>query len=98
MAEDGSNKRGIASPGAVWEFWGLTGYQWLVIAAAWLGWGFDVFDGLLFNYVSKLCVPDLLHLAPDDPSKGEQVAYWTGLLTSILLVGWGVGGILFGKV
>jgi MFS family permease len=78
--------------------WGLTGYQWLVVAAAWLGWGFDVFDGLLFNYVSKLCLPDLLHLAPEDPLKGERVAYWTGLLTSILLVGWGFGGILFGKV
>ena len=30
----------------------LTRYQWTVLAAAWLGWGFDVFDGLLFNYVA----------------------------------------------
>ncbi|MEY3764316.1 MAG: hypothetical protein RLZ42_976, partial [Armatimonadota bacterium] len=22
-------------------------YQWLVLFAAWLGWGFDIFDGLL---------------------------------------------------
>ena len=34
--------------------WGMTGYQWIVIFAAWLGWGFDVFDGLLFNFVAPL--------------------------------------------
>jgi hypothetical protein len=32
--------------------WGMNGYQWIVIFAAWLGWGFDVFDGLLFNFVA----------------------------------------------
>ncbi len=80
------------------SYWGLTGYQWLVIAAAWLGWGFDVFDGLLFNYVSRLCVPELLHLAADDPQRTEKVTFWTGALTSLLLIGWGFGGILFGKV
>ncbi len=25
---------------------GLSRYHWLVIAAAWAGWGFDVFDAL----------------------------------------------------
>jgi hypothetical protein len=33
-------------------------YQWTVLFAAWLGWGFDVFDGLLFNFVAPNCVPD----------------------------------------
>jgi MFS family permease len=77
---------------------GLTPYQWLVLFAAWLGWGFDVFDGLLFNYVSPICVPDLLHLAPSDPARGPAVTFWTGTLTSALLVGWALGGILFGKI
>ena len=40
----------------------MNGYQWTVILAAWLGWGFDVFDGLLFNYVAPNCVPTLLEL------------------------------------
>jgi MFS family permease len=78
--------------------WGMTGYQWLVIAAAWLGWGFDVFDGLLFNYVAPVCVPDLLGITKSDPDYQGKISFWTGTLTSILLVGWGVGGILFGKV
>lgn len=77
---------------------GLTGYQWLVVLAAWLGWGFDVFDALLFNYVSRLCVPDLLNLTPGAPGTKESVDFWTGALTSLLLVGWGLGGILFGLI
>ena len=35
----------------------MNGYQWTVLFAAWLGWGFDVFDGLLFNYVAPNAVP-----------------------------------------
>jgi MFS family permease len=88
----------MPAPAQSRTFWGMTPYQWLVIAAAWLGWGFDVFDGLLFNYVSRACLPDLLHLAKDDPHREATITLWTGALTSILLVGWGVGGILFGKI
>ena len=72
---------------------GLTRYQWTVLFAAWLGWGFDVFDGLLFNYVAPNCVPTLLGLA-DRHAGGEASAtlLWTGLLTSLLLLGWAAGG------
>jgi MFS family permease len=76
----------------------LSRYQWLVLLAAWLGWGFDVFDGLLFNYVSPICVPNLLGLDPHDPATKPVIVFWTGTLTSLLLVGWGLGGILFGKL
>jgi MFS family permease len=79
-------------------FAGLTGYQWLVLFAAWLGWGFDVFDGLLFNNVAPVCVPNLLGLQPGSPEALEATTYWTGALTSALLIGWGLGGIVFGKV
>ena len=41
---------------------GLSRYQWAVLFAAWLGWGFDVFDGMLFNYVAPNCVPTLLQM------------------------------------
>ena len=36
-------------------------------AGAWLGWGFDVFDGLLFNYVAPNAVPTLLGLPLGSP-------------------------------
>ncbi len=77
---------------------GLTRYQWLVLFAAWLGWGFDVFDGLLFNFVAPICVPDLLGLKPGAPGTKEQTLFWTAMLTSLLLLGWALGGILFGKI
>lgn len=75
---------------------GLTRYQWLVIAAAWLGWGFDVFDALLFNFVAPNCIPVLLDLAPGSAEARSATLYWTGVITSILLVGWALGGVLFG--
>ncbi len=73
-------------------------YQWTVLFAAWLGWGFDVFDGLLFNFVAPTCVPSLLGLEPGTPEAKAATLYWAGLLTSILLLGWAVGGILFGRL
>ena len=77
---------------------GFTGYHWLVIAAAWAGWGFDVFDALLFNFVAPNCVPVLLHLPLGTPEAREATVFWTGAITSLLLVGWALGGVLFGWI
>ncbi len=77
---------------------GLTRYQWTVLFAAWLGWGFDIFDGLLFNYVAPNAVPTLLGLEIGSPEAKKATLYWTGVLTSILLLGWAAGGVLFGWV
>jgi MFS family permease len=76
----------------------MTGYQWTVLLAAWLGWGFDVFDGFLFNYVAPNCVPTLLHLEIGSPAARAATLHYTGLITSLLLVGWAAGGILFGRI
>src|SRR6188472_1196509 len=78
--------------------WDLTGYQWAVVFAAWLGWGFDVFDGLLFNFVAPNCVPTLLGMPIGSPDARAATLFWTGLLTSLLLIGWAIGGTIFGKV
>ncbi|HTE40610.1 MAG TPA: MFS transporter [Steroidobacteraceae bacterium] len=77
---------------------GLTRKQWTVLFAAWLGWGFDVFDALIFGYVAPNCVPTLLGLEIGSPEAKSATLYWTGLLTSLLLIGWAVGGVLFGLV
>jgi len=78
--------------------WGITRYQWTVLLAAWLGWGFDIFDGLLFNYVAPNCIPTLLHLPVGSPGARGATLFWTGLLTSLLLLGWAAGGALFGVI
>jgi len=77
---------------------GLTRYQWLVIAAAWCGWGFDVFDALLFNLVAPNCIPTLLGLTPGSPEARGPTLFWTGMLSATLLVGWAIGGLLFGRI
>ncbi|HSW15218.1 MAG TPA: MFS transporter [Solimonas sp.] len=76
----------------------MTRYQWTVLFAAWLGWGFDIFDSLLFNYVAPNCVPTLLNLTIGSPEAKQATLYWTGILTSLLLLGWAAGGIIFGWV
>jgi MFS family permease len=76
----------------------MNAYQWTVLFAAWLGWGFDCFDGLLFNYVAPNCVPTLLGLTIGSAAAKAATLRWGGILTSILLVGWATGGILFGQV
>src|SRR4051794_155472 len=76
----------------------MNAYQWTVLFAAWLGWGFDVFDGLLFNYVAPNCVPTLLGLPLGSAAAGAATLKWGGILTSILLLGWAAGGIVFGQI
>ena len=49
-----------ASKGSQWTLLDMNGYQWTVIFAAWLGWGFDVFedgtaDSLLDNLGGRGC-------------------------------------------
>ncbi len=77
---------------------GLSGYHWLVIAAGWAGWGFDVYDAVLFNFVAPECIPQLLKLAPGSLAARAAVLYWTGTITAILLLGWAAGGVLFGWI
>jgi MFS family permease len=77
---------------------GLNRYQWTVLIAAWVGWGFDIFDGMLFNYVAPNCVPTLLGLDIGSPEAKQATLFWTGVLTSLLLIGWAIGGVAFGWV
>jgi len=77
---------------------GLTRYQWTVLFAAWLGWGFDIFDSLLFNFVAPNCIPTLLGLPLGSKAAAAATSQWTGALTSLMLIGWALGGVLFGYI
>src|SRR5262250_1867593 len=90
--------KGIERSAPVRTFLDMNGYQWLVLFAAWLGWGFDIFDGLLFNYVAPNCVPTLLGLQIGSPEARAATLRYAGIVTSVLLVGWAIGGILFGRI
>ena len=76
----------------------LTATQWRVLAAVWLGWGFDVFDAMLLNFVAPHAIPTLLHLPLGSAAARAATSQWIGILTALLLVGWALGGIVFGHL
>ncbi|MHB1037883.1 MAG: MFS transporter [Pirellulales bacterium] len=73
-------------------YYELNRYHWFVLIVATLGWMFDCLDQQLFNLARVPAVRELLQVGPTDPSVGKYAGY----ATSILLIGWGAGGIVFG--
>lgn len=73
---------------------GLTGYHWLVLIVAALGWAFDTMDQWLYVLARQPALMELLHAAPED----KRVAYYGGLVQAIFVFGWATGGFLFGIV
>ncbi len=70
----------------------LTGYQWLVLAVAWLGWVFDSMDALIYAQVMTPALKDLLG-ARGTP---QNIAWYGGIIFSIFMLGWAIGGVAFG--
>ena len=95
---EGAQRRDAVTAPAGRTLLDMNAYQWTVLFAAWLGWGFDIFDSLLFNYVAPNAVPVLLGLELGSPAARSATLQWTGILTSLLLIGWAIGGIIFGRV
>ena len=52
----------------------LSGAQRRAVAAVWLGWGFDVFDALLINFVAANAIPTLLQLPLGTPEAKAATA------------------------
>jgi MFS family permease len=74
---------------------GISGYQWLVLIVASLGWVFDVFEGQIFVASMRDAMPQLLGAASaDDPI----VATWNNYALASFLLGGAFGGILFGML
>jgi MFS family permease len=73
---------------------GFTRYQWLVFFVVWLGWALDATDFNLFSLVLKPAVTEVLGGNPTPADIGK----WGGLLAMIGLLGWALGGMLFGVI
>jgi len=78
--------------------WGreLTRYQWFVFLVASLGWLFDTMDQQLFTMARKPAVTRLLDVAPGDPTATGRVDEYGGYATTVFMIGWAIGGIVFG--
>lgn len=76
----------------------LTGYHWFVLMVCTLGWLFDTMDQHLFNLAR---VPAINALTANSPPLAQFCGIaidWGMIATSMLLLGWGVGGIIFGMM
>jgi MFS family permease len=76
---------------------GISRYQWLVLVVAWLGWVFDAMDATIYAIVLHPALHDLLQF-PGETVSTEQVGWYGGIIFSIFLIGWAIGGISFGVV
>jgi len=81
---------------------GLDRYCWVVLIIAALGWLFDTMDQNLFNLVRNPSLTDLLRqqyadrYVADSGQLSRDVGFYGGVLTSVFLIGWSVGGFVFG--
>ena len=74
----------------------VTPYQWLVLLVAWLGWVFDSMDATIYTLVLRPAMQDLLSAQAGGPVSQQAVLWHGGIIFSIFLIGWAIGGILFG--
>lgn len=65
--------------------------QWLVLAAAFLGWMFDGVEQGVFPLVARPALQDLLRTESD-----ALIGPWMGYITALFLVGAACGGLIFG--
>lgn len=70
----------------------LSRYQIVVLVVAWLGWIFDSMDATIYNLVLTPALRELLGTR----GTPENVGWYGGIILAIFLVGWAVGGVLFG--
>ena len=76
---------------------GVTPYQWRVLFVAWLAWVFDSMDATIYAIVLRPALQDLLSPSVSGGSAtDEAIGWYGGIIFSIFLIGWAIGGVLFG--
>src|SRR3954468_4696540 len=78
------------APAATGPWWReLNSYHWFVLVVAALGWMFDCLDQQIFNIARGPAMKALL-------KTGQNANFYGALSTSIFLIGWASGGLIFG--
>ena len=85
---------GGAAAGQLGFVRGFTRYLWLVFFVVWAGWSLDATDFGLFSLVLR---PALTELLGGQPTIAE-IGRVGGLLSTVGLLGWALGGFLFGII
>lgn len=85
-------ERAAAAGGHVGGVGAITKYQWLVFLVVWLGWTLDAADFGLYSLVLRPALTELLGGNPPLALIGR----YGGILSMTGLLGWALGGFLFG--
>ncbi len=93
---EGATGAGSPSPTARPWYRELTRYHWFVFVVAALGWLFDCLDQQLFVLARPAAMKELLPPLDDPRAFAETVKIYGNYATSVFLVGWAIGGLLFG--
>ena len=72
----------------------FTRRQWLVLIAAWFGWMFDSMDSTIYAMIMHSSLQDLM----GQTASKADIASHGGIILAIFLVGWAIGGTLFGTL
>lgn len=73
----------------------LSAHQWKSGIAAWLGW---LFDGLDMHLYTLVATPFVAQLLGNLDHKDPRVGYYGSIIQASFLVGWALGGGLFGRI
>jgi len=73
---------------------GITGYQWLVLTIASLGWVFDVFEGQVFVASMNEAMPSLVATGTSDAT----IKLYNNIALGAFLAGGALGGVIFGAL
>ena len=71
----------------------LTPYQWRVLVCACLGWALDIMDGYLYAIILFPAMSELL-----GTTESAVIGWYGGITLSIFMVGWALGGLIFGPI
>ncbi len=79
----------------MWKLSGLTRAQWIILGVAWLGWVFDIMDSALFAFAKGPMLIEMLGGKEAYKLNGPRIE---GQIQALFLVGWAIGGLVFGIV
>src|SRR5580692_2935430 len=74
----------------------LNRYHWLVLMVCSAGWLLDCMDQQIFGLARRPAMLELLHARPDDAAMAGTVTEYAGYATMAFMLGWAVGGVVFG--
>jgi MFS family permease len=90
--ERGAVSSSVADTDQLRWFQGIDRKLWMILAVAYVGWLLDSMDLNLFTVV---LVPSLRELLGPQATP-QLIGYYGGAIAAVQLLGWGVGGLIFG--